>query len=77
MASERNNAVDELQRVVNELYAGRPPRNVVANFIREKRRAVLFEAVAEGLDPACYFGEHFLELCAEAGIRPEDLRLIR
>ncbi len=77
MASERESKTGELQRAVNELYSGAPPCGVVADFIREKRRAVLYEVLAEGLDPAAYFGERYLEICAEAGISPSDLKSIR
>ncbi len=77
MVHDRKNGASELQRIVRELYSGDPPRDVVASFIKEKRRAVLFEVLAEESNPAVVFGERFLEICAEAGIDPEDLKSIR
>ena len=64
----------DLQRIVAELYSGAPPRNTVDDFIREKRREVINEVLAEGLDPQVYFGDEFQRICQEAGMTPDEIK---
>ena len=64
----------ELQRLVAQLYSDSPPRNAVDDFIREKRREVIGEVLAEGLDPEAYFGDEFRRICQEAGMTPGEIR---
>ena len=66
-------AAGELQQLVADLYAGSPPPNAVDNFIRDKRREVLNEVLAEGLDPETYFGDEFRRICDEAGVTPKEI----
>jgi plasmid stability protein len=64
----------DLQRIVAELYSGAPPRHAVDDFIREKRREVINEVLAEGLDPQVYFGDEFRRICQEAGMTPDEIK---
>ena len=69
----RSTDAAELQRLVAQLYSGSPPRNAVDDFIREKRREVINEVLAEGLDPEAYFGDEFQRICQEAGMTPDEI----
>jgi plasmid stability protein len=66
-------SAEELQQLVADLYAGSPPPNAVDDFIRDKRREVINEVLAEGLDPETYFGDEFQRICDEAGVTPKEI----
>jgi hypothetical protein len=77
MTSGNDTEPHQLQRIVSNLYGSSVPRNVVADLIKGKRRAALREVMDEGHEPAAYFGELFLQICREAGIKPEDVNLLQ
>jgi hypothetical protein len=64
-----------LQALVADLYRGSDRTEVVSDYIREKRREALKEAIAEGHDPAEYFGDKFPQIVQEAGLDPNELGL--
>ncbi len=65
---------DALQALVAGLYDNKPPTDIVAEFIREKRREALNEVLADGLDPSEVFGDQFVRICEEAGLDPGEVR---
>ena len=66
--------LDELQALVANLYDNKPPAGTVADFIREKRKEALTEVLADGGDPAEFFGDQFVRICEEAGLDPNQVR---
>ena len=65
---------EDLQRLVSDLYGGKPPVAVVDELIRERRREALYEATAEGEDPEQVFGDQFPRICREAGLSAKQVR---
>ncbi len=67
-------SVDELQSIVQSLYAKTSPNLLVQELIRERRREAIAEIIEGGEDPKAVLGENFQSVCREAGLTTADVQ---
>lgn len=73
--SEDERAVHDVQAWVATQMADRKAASAaMCELVRDRRREVIAEVIAEGRDPASYFGSEFARICQEAGWSEADVR---